>query len=471
MQEIARVILQAIGLEVWPEFEAALFDGAREKIVFGGWRAGKSSLGAAEIQIEIPVALAKGKAALYWLVGPDYKQTEQEFNFLKEWNVKLGSYVEDSSPLEGPRLLRLAGGITVETKSAQYPERLGSVAPDKIIVCEAGQVSGEVKTWLEGRTLEKGARIVYTGTLEEEEAHQQWAWYIEEGQRWLGERDSFHAAYSLPSWSNPTIFRDCRFLGHGVPATLTCEQEGEHGPGHGGRNHPEILYRERSWRQATGGDHTFLRRIAGVPTGVQFQVYPQLDLTHLLDIPSRRTEWLGLRTGGIDWGTVHPSALCAVMEDQMGIAWVREWPADSTGSADWLQFTRLRLSRQWGIYVWGTDPNERYMARSFQAQSVSGSPASREARIGLVTARLNSGRLRFDEEGPGVSAGYEEMRRVHRRKTRSGEVVLVRLDDDRTAALENAIEMMDGQLRTPPARVGERHYSQTRRREFVRGRK
>ena len=446
-EQAARVILRTVGVDLTPEFEAALFDGAREKIVYGGWRSGKSTEAASEVMIDIPLQHLVGPA-LYWILGPDYGQTEQEYNYLVDWCGRLNLILSNSAPLEGPRRLELKGGLVVETKSAQYTERLGSVAPDMIIACEAGQLSDEVRIWLQGRSMEKRCRIIYTGTLEDESNHPHWAWYPELGHQWMQDCNAEHSAYSLPSWSNLKVFPE-------------------------GRTDPEILARETEWREYTGGDYTFLRRIAGIPTGIQYQVYPQLDATNLLiELKDETLTWIG-SAGGIDWGTVHPSALCVVQQLSNGIAIVRECVVDENikdrGNPDWIRSQHQRLSHQWRCYDWGTDPNEKFLARSYDAKAVSGSSGSREARIGLITARLNSGRLYFDQNGPGVLALYEEMRKVHRRKTRSGEIVLQRVDDDRTAALEDAIEIMDGfRKRELPKLATFKRPAYRRKREFSR---
>ena len=340
----------------------------------------------------------------------------------------------------------LRGGIKIETKSAQYPERLGSVAPDLIVCCEAGQISDETRIWLTGRTMEKRGQVFYTGTLEDEGRNRQWAWYIELGSAWMEDKTAEHSGYSLPSWDNDAVFP-------------------------GGRADPEILLKESQWKEFTGSDFMFMRRIAGVPTGVQYQVYPQLDDRDLLRPLPYGTQF-ARHFGGCDYGTVHPTALDIVGFTKEVVAWVREcaWSGDQRdpGDRDWLLAQRARLRDTYHCWEWATDPNERYLARSIMGQAVS--ITAREPRIGLVQARLNSGRLYFDINGPGVPALYEEMRRVHRYKTRAGEVRLDRKDDDRTAALEDAMELSDAVKKWEPQPMTTRlvYGNRRPRREFSR---
>ena len=438
-EEAVKPLLAAVGTELTPEFEEALFDTAREKIVFGGWRSGKSRLGATEVFIDWFMKTAEKKPPrLYWLVGPDYRQTDAEFGYLRQWFSLQDGWIKSlSMPLEGPRVLDLIDGSRIETKSAQYTERLGSVAPDMIICCEAGQVSEETRVWLRGRVMEKRGRIIYTGTLEDEDAHKQWAWYIDLGTEWLENRDGEHTAYSLPSWANRSIYS--------------------------GEDDPEIVKFRTDLLEHTGSDFSFKRRIAGIPAGSPYQVYPQLSTANLLLPAPVDMKWIRA-AGGIDFGTVHPSSQTVGQVNGQNVLWVREnvFNKDDT-DARWVDVEKTRLSKTYNCWLWGTDPNEKFMARQFKAEAVSGSAGSREARISLVWARLNRGLLMFDKNGPGVPALYDEMSHVHRKRLRSGEIVLDRNNDDRTASLENLVEMIDGSKTFDlPKTLGRRVYAPRR---------
>lgn len=448
-QEYVKPLLAAVGTQLTPEFEEALFDQPREKIIFGGWRAGKSRLLATEALVDWflcqAMALARKetpKPKLYWIVGPDYPQANQEFLYLFEWfSMQQGWITSVSNPIEGSKSLTLLDGSKFETKTAQAEERLGSVAPDMILACEAGQLSEQARLWLRGRSMEKRSRIIYGGTLEDEEAHKQWAWYLELGTAWMEERNEDHAAYSLPSWANTAIYPR-------------------------GREDEEILKMETDLKEQTGSDYAFLRRIAGVPAGSPYQVYPQLSTANLLRPLPEGTKFVR-HVGGIDFGTVHPSALTVIGITAENVAWVREcaFNKEDTDST-WIREEHARLSRTYNCWLWGTDPNEKFMARSFKAEAISGSAGSREARVALTSARLNRGLLMFDENGPGVRDAHDEMSKVHRKKLRSGELVYDRTDDDRTASIEGGLEMADGsKMFTLPRSAGKRTYGVRRRPE------
>lgn len=443
-----------------PEFTEALLAQHREQIVTGGVRAGKSTWAAAKVWVSLQTKLLFGQPALYWIVGPDYPQAKAEIGYLRKWALLTGDHLESTEPDEGSRSLDIKGGIHIETKSGKYTERLGSVAPDGILVVEAGQNSEELLTVMRERSMEKSCPIWYSGTLESDVLKPNWAWYSETAEKWEADRDRAHGSYRLPSWVNLSVYGDCRTATRVDPSLLAYCPDENHGPTHSGRLHPEI---ERSYQLALlkGDLDTWKRRVAGEPTGLPFIVYPQLsnENTDRLVAFSGGTQIDA--TGGGDYGTVHPTVLSVVTyHPRIGVqlpgeftnnAWVREvcWNEDDPGDVSWLRRTQDYLARKWKVppQKWGFDPNEKFMAKSFKAEAVSGSAGSREYRIGLTGSRLNADALFFDITGPGVAKAYEQMKRVHRVKQRSGELKLVRLDDDGAATIENNIEMKDGMVR------------------------
>ena len=448
-------LAQKLGLSLEaPEFCQFLFAQHREQIGTGGVRAGKSTAGAMRLATEARIKVMLQQAALYWIIGPDYPQTREEFRYLREWSQKLGIYESSSEPQDGPRVLQLKGGVRIETKSAMYPERLGSVAPDGILVAEAGQCSEEVRRICQERSMEKAAWVLYTGTLENSMEKPSYAWFTELATEWEADRTLAHGSYRLPSWINTTLYGSCLEHIQNDPSMAEYCPDADHGPAHSGQNHPAIIKAKDDLP-----DYVFAIRIAGEPAGVPFQVYRQLedeDAVRLL--PFNGGPQVNV-FGGIDYGTVHPSTLSVVTFHPnpvyvpggfKEIAWLRETCMRETDPGDvrWLRETREYLSKKWRIpdLHWMVDPNEKFMADSFMGKAVSGTAGSREYRMGLLGSRLTAKAFLFDSTGPGVPGTHEEMRGVHRIKTRSGELVLRRDKDDRSASVENCIEGADGRM-------------------------
>lgn len=464
-EEVSTTV-EGLGLVCTPEYAAPLIDDSIEKLFFGGWRSSKTTHECLEAFLAITDWLAEalqGNTArrLIWLVGPDYTQTREEYRYLREWLPKSSFVITASDAIEGPRQMTVthpwAPGfqVIIETKSSQHPETLASVAPDLILACESGQLSEEVRDMLRGRSGEKAARIVWGGTVEDDEGHAQWAWYQETAQQWLDSPDKWSKAWCLPSWENP-LFRDCRSVIERQPSLAQYCPDENHP--HGYRDHPTI----RRW-ESIYDPYTFARRIAAIPTGVQYAVYPQTTRETLLQpIPQSSIRGFFATTGGIDYGWANHASVLAVVQftddprdrqesfvGPKGIAWVRECryldidPGDSIA----LEAARKDLGTTWKAYRWNIDPMQTYMARSFdpQLQSVTASESRREARIGLLTGRFNYQKLKFDLNGPGVARCYEEFKKYHRRKTRMGKLELVRDGEDGVAAVEDAIEAFDGE--------------------------
>ncbi len=188
----------------------------RIKLVAGGWRAGKSHIGAKEALLH---ALT---GDLIWLVAPTYDMARSaEFKYLVEDCQKLGLIKPNglSWPLHGSCSIELVNKCRIVTKSATDPQGLGMEAPDCVIGCEAAQFEFEVYSWLRGRIAEKRAPLILTGTFESSVG-----WYVDFYNRWLVDNDDEAQSFSLPSWSNTVIYP----LGENDPEILRIKAQEVH---------------------------------------------------------------------------------------------------------------------------------------------------------------------------------------------------------------------------------------------------
>lgn len=432
----AHAILESLGLKLSPEFIAALDCQTPEQILNGGVRGGKSTVTAAKFQTDPDYLVghdANNKPYLGWIVGPTYQGAHKEMEYLVRWAYALNLIDQRPSlPDDGPQRLKLFNGSVIETRSSTNPERLASDAPHRIAVVEAGQQPETVLNAVRARALENSAPILLSGTLEDK---QQYVWYEKLSEEWREYPTADHCTITLPTWSNLSEF----------PL---------------GANDPKILaIKERV------DEYTFSRTYAGIAGGAQNPAYPQLRFgnNRLLELP-KGINWI-TSVGGADYGDVHPSALVVVsLSDQLiygtgertpiqsHIAWVREcwWDGDLKsndlpGDVQAFNAAKRRLQSRYHAYAWATDPNERYMAGGWDAEAVRTGAGSRENRMNMVRSRLNAYTLYYDLNGPGVPALYEEQKRVRYTRMPDGQLKLLRVDDDRTAALENAIYRLDGQ--------------------------
>lgn len=241
-RKFEKQIAKKLGLN-FPEGDPVWCD-ARRVLITGGWRAGKTTRSAFKAFREALNPTCK----LIWLVGPDYVQAQEEFRMLLEWSLQLGlirSKDEFSMPAEGSRVLHLRTGCTIMTKSAKHPERLGSVAPDGIVLCEPGQMTGEVYIMALGRLAQKRGWLTMAGTLEDDLSKPRWAWYEDLAVEWMKHgHTSQERAFSLPTWSNVTMYP----LGEADPELQNIK--------------------------ARVSEFTWARKYGGRPMGVENPVFP-----------------------------------------------------------------------------------------------------------------------------------------------------------------------------------------------------
>ena len=186
---------------------------ARNKVVAGGRRVGKSEIGAAELDAEVlvtkmmlPFLRDNGKRNEFWIVGPEYTDSEKEFrkhwNALKAWGIpfdKPGSYYDAHAG--DMQLSVFEGKYLVIGKSAKHPERLVGEGLSGVIMAEAAKL--KESTW------SKYIRPTLADFIG-------WSLFptTPEGKNWLYElwqagidpNNDEWESWRLPSWMNPYVY-------------------------------------------------------------------------------------------------------------------------------------------------------------------------------------------------------------------------------------------------------------------------
>lgn len=183
-------------------------------VVCAGRRTGKSTAGGHALVPYIYEAYAKreeldphGKRMEYWIVGPEYSDSEKEFRVL--WNDvkklgfpldKPGSY---NNPLTGDMHLSLWGGrFLVSAKSAKYPDNLVGEGLHGVILAEAAKLKPSI--WIKHiRPMLADFRgwALMTSTPEGKN------WFYEtwmKGIEGAGNPDWW--SLRMPSWANDVLF-------------------------------------------------------------------------------------------------------------------------------------------------------------------------------------------------------------------------------------------------------------------------
>lgn len=186
---------------------------ARMKVVSAGRRFGKSQIGGHELTLEGLATYGKedeledrGIRREFWIVGPEYSDSEKEFrvlwNDLKRLEVPLdrpGSY---NNVHNGDMSVSLwQGAFQVHAKSAKYPETLVGEGLSGVIMAEAAKIKERVWTkYIRPTLADFRGWALMTSTPEGKN------WFYEAWQRGQDEADLSWESWRRPSWDNPVVF-------------------------------------------------------------------------------------------------------------------------------------------------------------------------------------------------------------------------------------------------------------------------
>lgn len=262
----------------------------RHRVVPAGRRFGKSHLGGHELTPEIlktylmrDMLKEQKKRREFWIVGPEYSDSEKEFRVF--WNDimalgipldKPGSY---NNPDSGEMIVTAWDGtFKCYAKSAKYPSTLVGEGLSGVIMSEAAKLKPTVWTkYIRPTLADFRGWSLHTSTPEGKN------WFYDAYRRGQDPNDSEWWSKRMPSWYNPIVYP-------------------------GGENDPEILdlrkdMSEQKFNQEIGADFTDF-------VGKVFKNYdPEIHLTDLKYNP----EWpLYL---GIDYGWTNPFVCLLIQVD------------------------------------------------------------------------------------------------------------------------------------------------------------
>lgn len=189
-------------------------NGCRHKVVAAGRRFGKSYMGGIdkllpEVFYTKPIAnqlISDGKKRIFWIVGPNYSDSEKEFRVI--WNLcrkleipmEKGSY---NSPETGDMQIRLWGGaMEIVAKSAQTPERLVGEGLSGVILSEAAKLKENIwPKYIRPTLADFGGWSFHSSTPEGKN------WFYE---LWRKAQDPLNIdwqSWRMPAWINNYVYR------------------------------------------------------------------------------------------------------------------------------------------------------------------------------------------------------------------------------------------------------------------------
>ena len=212
-------------------------------------------------------------------------------------------------------------------------------------------------------------------------------------------------------------------------------------------------------------------------TGVENSIYGTFDRDRqVVDLEEGLTWQDGAL--GSDWGRVHKAAGVAITKDQYGRAWVREaWAKPDVEHGETTASESARLIRSYGLKKVGGDPNADPLLGLIKSKAnrimASVAEGSRQHRIDLtgrymrvftggavpslqdemqmrwpvpVPGRPDSYGLLFVKGAPGIEEMCDQIEAYHfehKVSDTKDDMVVVRLDEDLVAGLENGIWALD----------------------------
>jgi hypothetical protein len=243
------VLKNRLGITWSPEQEAIIMCTAREVLGGGGERAGKSRVAADYLNVR----RAWSDGGLYWIAGKDYDRCHAEFEYVAQAMLKLQAVKPEDihTPQSGQWHMQLITGTVIKTWSLQDWLKVGSEAPDGIIIAEVAQVTHAEYLRLTDRTAERRGWVIGTGTFEGSLGWYPELWKLYQLPGQGGQ------SFSLPSWSNRFIYP-------------------------GGYDDPEI---QRLREKYADRPDYFQERFGGVPSPPKGLVFPEFRaLTHVKEL-------------------------------------------------------------------------------------------------------------------------------------------------------------------------------------------
>lgn len=191
---------------------------ARHKVAACGRRFGKSHLGGRELALEAIAGrlsaerlISEGKRKEFWIVGPEYSDSEKEFrvcyNTLKKMELPFDRPGTYNNPESGDMHISLwKGALEIHAKSAKYPNTLVGEGLHGVVLAEAAKMKEKVWTkFLRPTLADFLGWSLSTSTPEGKN------WFYQMWKRGQDPYDLSVASWRMPSWTNPFVFPQGRY--------------------------------------------------------------------------------------------------------------------------------------------------------------------------------------------------------------------------------------------------------------------
>lgn len=208
-----RKIWEAIRWAPYDLQQEVLFDRTRLQVFAAGRRAGKSQVGGHKLLPEAFRALSQlkvlqefGLRREFWIVGPEYSDSEKEFRVFYDGMQRMGFEFDHPGTYNNPdsgqmRVSCFNGKFIVHGKSAKYPETLVGEGLSGVVFSEAAKLKQSVWTKYIRPTLADFGGWAYFGSTPEGKN-----WFYD---LWDAGQDKDRTdwkSWRAPSWANPYVY-------------------------------------------------------------------------------------------------------------------------------------------------------------------------------------------------------------------------------------------------------------------------
>ena len=188
----------------------------RHKVLSAGRRFGKSHMGGTdkllpEVFFTKPLAnqlIDEGKKRIFWIVGPNYSDSEKEFRVIWNWLRKLevpmdkpGSY--NSSETGQMKISLFGNAMEIEAKSAQNPERLVGEGLSGVILSEAAKLKENIwYKYIRPTLADFNGWSFHSSTPEGKN------WFYDVWRQGQDPANTAWASWRMPAWVNHFVYKD-----------------------------------------------------------------------------------------------------------------------------------------------------------------------------------------------------------------------------------------------------------------------
>lgn len=191
-------------------------DPSRHKVLAAGRRFGKSHMGGTdkllpEVFFTKPIAnqlKMDGKKRVFWIVGPNYSDSEKEFRVIWNWLQRLevpmdkpGSY--NSSESGDMRISLFENAMEIVAKSAQTPERLVGEGLSGVILSEAAKLKSSIwYKYIRPTLADFNGWSFHSSTPEGKN------WFYDVWRQGQDPANSTWASWRMPAWINNYVYKE-----------------------------------------------------------------------------------------------------------------------------------------------------------------------------------------------------------------------------------------------------------------------